>query len=92
MIRNSGPDEMRWWDFDEPSNGEAGWRPKKNAGADFAKRKVTCCGRAIGSRCNQKIQVQHVLIYFRQNQYPDGRVIVLPTHPECNFEVCKIGP
>ena len=70
------PDEMLVWDFDEPLGGLT---PAQIRKAKVLLWKGHCS-------VHQMFQVQHVL-NFRSN-YPEGMVI---SHPECNFEVCKLS-
>ena len=70
------PDEMLVWDFDEPMGGLTVEQIKK---ARILLWKGHCS-------VHQMFQAQHI-INFR-DQYPDGMVI---SHPECNFEVCKLS-
>ena len=70
------PDEMMVWDFDEPLGGLT---PEQIRKAKVLLWKGHCS-------VHQMFQVQHVLNF--RSQYPDGMVI---SHPECNFEVCKLS-
>src|ERR1019366_8154342 len=70
------PDEMLVWDFDEPMGGLT---PEQIRKARVLLWKGHCS-------VHQMFQVQHVLNF--RNQYPEGMVI---SHPECNFEVCKLS-
>ena len=70
------PDEMLVWDFDEPLGGLT---PEEIRKAKVLLWKGHCS-------VHQMFQVQHVLNF--RNHYPDGMVI---SHPECNFEVCKMS-
>jgi quinolinate synthase len=70
------PDEMMVWDFDEPLGGLT---PEQIRKAKVLLWKGHCS-------VHQMFQVQHVL-NFRAS-YPEGMVI---SHPECNFEVCKLS-
>ncbi len=70
------PDEMMVWDFDEPLGGLT---PAQIRKAKVLLWKGHCS-------VHQMFQVQHVLNF--RSQYPDGMVI---SHPECNFEVCKLS-
>jgi quinolinate synthase len=70
------PDEMMVWDFDEPLGGLT---PAQIRKAKVLLWKGHCS-------VHQMFQVQHVL-NFRAS-YPEGMVI---SHPECNFEVCKLS-
>ena len=70
------PDEMLVWDFDEPLGGLA---PEQIRKARILLWKGHCS-------VHQMFQAQHILNF--RNQYPDGMVI---SHPECNFEVCKLS-
>ena len=70
------PDEMMVWDFDEPLGGLT---PEQIRKARVLLWKGHCS-------VHQMFQVQHVLNF--RSQYPDGMVI---SHPECNFEVCKLS-
>ena len=70
------PDEMMVWDFDEPLGGLT---PEQIRKARILLWKGHCS-------VHQMFQVQHVLNF--RNQYPEGMVI---SHPECNFEVCKLS-
>ena len=70
------PDEMVVWDFDEPLGGLT---PEQIRKARILLWKGHCS-------VHQMFQVQHVLNF--RNQYPEGMVI---SHPECNFEVCKLS-
>ncbi len=70
------PDEMMVWDFDEPLGGLT---PEQIRKAKVLLWKGHCS-------VHQMFQVQHVLNF--RGQYPDGMVI---SHPECNFEVCKLS-
>jgi len=70
------PDEMLVWDFDEPMGGLTPGQIRK---AKVLLWKGHCS-------VHQMFQVQHVLNF--RNHYPDGMVI---SHPECNFEVCKLS-
>ena len=70
------PDEMVVWDFDEP----LGWlTPEQIRKAKVLLWKGHCS-------VHQMFQAQHVLNF--RSQYPEGLVI---SHPECNFEVCKLS-
>jgi quinolinate synthase len=70
------PDEMVVWDFDELLGGLT---PEQIRKARILLWKGHCS-------VHQMFQVQHVLNF--RNQYPEGMVI---SHPECNFEVCKLS-
>jgi len=70
------PDEMMVWDFDEPLGGLT---PEQIRKAKVLLWKGHCS-------VHQMFQVQHVLNF--RSQYPEGMVI---SHPECNFEVCKLS-
>ena len=70
------PDEMLVWDFDEPLGGLT---PEQIRKARILLWKGHCS-------VHQMFQAQHILNF--RNQYPDGMVI---SHPECNFEVCKLS-
>ena len=70
------PDEMMVWDFDEPLGGLT---PEQIRKAKILLWKGHCS-------VHQMFQAQHVLNF--RNQYPEGMVI---SHPECNFEVCKLS-
>jgi quinolinate synthase len=70
------PDEMMVWDFDEPLGGLT---PEQIRKARVLLWKGHCS-------VHQMFQVQHVLNF--RSQYPEGMVI---SHPECNFEVCKLS-
>ncbi len=70
------PDEMMVWDFDEPLGGLT---PAQIRKARVLLWKGHCS-------VHQMFQVQHVLNF--RSQFPDGMVI---SHPECNFEVCKLS-
>jgi quinolinate synthase len=70
------PDEMLVWDFDEPLGGLT---PEQIRKAKILLWKGHCS-------VHQMFQAQHILNF--RNQYPDGMVI---SHPECNFEVCKLS-
>jgi quinolinate synthase len=70
------PDEMLVWDFDEPLGGLT---PEQIRKAKVLLWKGHCS-------VHQMFQVQHVLNF--RNRYPEGMVI---SHPECNFEVCKLS-
>ena len=70
------PDEMLVWDFDEPLGGLT---PEQIRKARVLLWKGHCS-------VHQMFQVQHVLNF--RSQYPEGMVI---SHPECNFEVCKLS-
>ena len=70
------PDEMMVWDFDEPLGGLT---PEQIRKAKVLLWKGHCS-------VHQMFQVQHVLNF--RNRYPEGMVI---SHPECNFEVCKLS-
>ena len=70
------PDEMMVWDFDEPLGGLTPGQIRK---ARVLLWKGHCS-------VHQMFQVQHVLNF--RGQFPDGMVI---SHPECNFEVCKLS-
>jgi quinolinate synthase len=70
------PDEMMVWDFDEPLGGLT---PEQIRKAKMLLWKGHCS-------VHQMFQVQHVLNF--RARYPDGMVI---SHPECNFEVCKMS-
>jgi len=70
------PDEMMVWDFDEPLGGLT---PQQIRKAKVLLWKGHCS-------VHQMFQVQNVLNF--RNRYPEGRVI---SHPECNFEVCKLS-
>jgi quinolinate synthase len=70
------PDEMVVWDFDEPLGGLTPEQIKK---AKVLLWKGHCS-------VHQMFQAQHVLNF--RSQYPEGLVI---SHPECNFEVCKLS-
>ena len=70
------PDEMLVWDFDEPLGGLA---PEQIRKARILLWKGHCS-------VHQMFQAQYILNF--RNQYPEGMVI---SHPECNFEVCKLS-
>ena len=70
------PDEMLVWDFDEPLGGLT---PDEIRKARVLLWKGHCS-------VHQMFQVQHVLNF--RSRYPEGMVI---SHPECNFEVCKMS-
>ena len=70
------PDEMLVWDFDEPLGGLT---PEQVRKARVLLWKGHCS-------VHQMFQVQHVLNF--RAAYPEGMVI---SHPECNFEVCKLS-
>ena len=70
------PDEMLVWDFDEPLGGLT---PEQIRKAKILLWKGHCS-------VHQMFQVQHVLNF--RSRYPEGMVI---SHPECNFEVCKMS-
>ena len=70
------PDEMVVWDFDEPLGGLT---PEQIRKARVLLWKGHCS-------VHQMFQAQHVLNFH--GQYPEGLVI---SHPECNFEVCKLS-
>jgi quinolinate synthase len=70
------PDEMVVWDFDEPLGGLT---PEQIRKAKILLWKGHCS-------VHQMFQVQHVLNF--RSRYPEGLVI---SHPECNFEVCKLS-
>jgi quinolinate synthase len=70
------PDEMMVWDFDEPLGGLT---PEQIRKARVLLWKGHCS-------VHQMFQVQHVLSF--RSQFPEGMVI---SHPECNFEVCKLS-
>ena len=70
------PDEMMVWDFDELLGGLT---PAQIRKARVLLWKGHCS-------VHQMFQVQHVLNF--RSQFPDGMVI---SHPECNFEVCKLS-
>jgi quinolinate synthase len=70
------PDEMMVWDFDEPLGGLT---PEQIRKAKMLLWKGHCS-------VHQMFQVQHVLNF--RARYPEGMVI---SHPECNFEVCKMS-
>lgn len=70
------PDEMVVWDFDEPLGGLT---PEQIRKAKVLLWKGHCS-------VHQMFQVQHVLNF--RSRYPEGMVI---SHPECNFEVCKMS-
>ena len=70
------PDEMLVWDFDEPLGGLT---PEQIRKAKVLLWKGHCS-------VHQMFQAQHILNF--RSQYPDGMVI---SHPECNFEVCKLS-
>jgi len=70
------PDEMVVWDFDEPLGGLT---PEQIRKAKVLLWKGHCS-------VHQMFQAQHVLNF--RSQYPEGLVI---SHPECNFEVCKLS-
>ena len=70
------PDEMVVWDFDEPLGGLT---PEQIRKARILLWKGHCS-------VHQMFQAQHVLNF--RSQYPEGLVI---SHPECNFEVCKLS-
>ncbi len=70
------PDEMMVWDFDEPLGGLT---PEQIRKAKVLLWKGHCS-------VHQMFQVQHVLNF--RARYPEGMVI---SHPECNFEVCKMS-
>jgi quinolinate synthase len=70
------PDEMMVWDFDEPLGGLT---PEQIRKAKVLLWKGHCS-------VHQMFQVQNVLNF--RNRYPEGMVI---SHPECNFEVCKLS-
>jgi quinolinate synthase len=69
-------EQMLVWDPDEPLGGLT---PEKIRNAKILLWKGHCS-------VHQMFQPQHVLRF--RNQYPDGLVI---SHPECNFEVCKLS-
>ena len=69
-------DQMLVWDFDEPMGGLT---PEQIRHAQVLLWKGHCS-------VHQMFQAQHILKF--RNQYPDGKVI---SHPECNFEVCKLS-
>ncbi len=69
-------DEMPVWDPDEPLGGLSMEEIRK---AKILLWKGHCS-------VHQMFQPQHVLKF--RNQHPDGLVI---SHPECNFEVCKLS-
>jgi quinolinate synthase len=69
-------DQMLVWDFDEPMGGLT---PEQIRHARVLLWKGHCS-------VHQMFQAQHILKF--RNQYPDGKVI---SHPECNFEVCKLS-
>ena len=70
------PDEMMVWDFDEPLGGLT---PEQIRKAKVLLWKGHCS-------VHQMFQVQHVLNF--RAAWPEGMVI---SHPECNFEVCKLS-
>jgi len=70
------PDEMVVWDFDEPLGGLT---PAQIRKAKVLLWKGHCS-------VHQMFQAQHVLSF--RSEYPEGLVI---SHPECNFEVCKLS-
>ncbi len=70
------PDEMVVWDFDEPLGGLT---PEQIRKARILLWKGHCS-------VHQMFQAQHILNF--RSQYPEGLVI---SHPECNFEVCKLS-
>ena len=70
------PDEMVVWDFDEPLGGLT---PEQIRKARILLWKGHCS-------VHQMFQAQHILSF--RSQYPEGLVI---SHPECNFEVCKLS-
>ena len=70
------PDEMVVWDFDEPLGGLT---PEQIRKAKVLLWKGHCS-------VHQMFQAQHILNF--RNQHPEGLVI---SHPECNFEVCKLS-
>ena len=70
------PDEMVVWDFDEPLGGLT---PEQIGKARILLWKGHCS-------VHQMFQAQHILNF--RSQYPEGLVI---SHPECNFEVCKLS-
>ena len=70
------PDEMVVWDFDEPLGGLA---PEQVRHAKILLWKGHCS-------VHQMFQAQHILNF--RSRYPEGLVI---SHPECNFEVCKLS-
>jgi len=70
------PDEMVVWDFDEPLGGLTAEQIRK---ARILLWKGHCS-------VHQMFQAQHILNF--RSQYPEGLVI---SHPECNFEVCKLS-
>ena len=70
------PDEMPVWDFDEPMGGLT---PAQIRKAKILLWKGHCS-------VHQMFQARHILNF--RNHYPDGMVI---SHPECNFEVCKLS-
>lgn len=70
------PDEMLVWDFDEPLGGLT---PEQIRKAKVLLWKGHCS-------VHQMFQVQHVLNF--RSRFPEGMVI---SHPECNFEVCKLS-
>ena len=70
------PDEMMVWDFDEPLGGLT---PEQIRKARVLLWKGHCS-------VHQMFQAQHVLNF--RSRYPEGMVI---SHPECNFEVCKLS-
>lgn len=69
-------DQMLVWNFDEPLGGLT---PEAIHKAKILLWKGHCS-------VHQMFQPQHVLRF--RNQHPDGLVI---SHPECNFEVCKLS-
>ncbi len=70
------PDEMVVWDLDEPLGGLT---PEQIRKARILLWKGHCS-------VHQMFQAQHILNF--RSQYPEGLVI---SHPECNFEVCKLS-
>ena len=70
------PGEVVVWDFDEPLGGLT---PEQIRKARILLWKGHCS-------VHQMFQAQHVLNF--RSQYPEGLVI---SHPECNFEVCKLS-
>jgi len=70
------PGEMVVWDFDEPLGGLT---PEQIRKARVLLWKGHCS-------VHQMFQAQHVLNF--RSEYPEGLVI---SHPECNFEVCKLS-
>ncbi len=69
-------EQMQVWDPDEPMGGLTAQQIKE---AKILLWKGHCS-------VHQMFQPQHILKF--RNQHPDGIVI---SHPECNFEVCKLS-